>query len=291
MDRDEMEALAEAAAKMGDQPPRPEDYEDGTPPQDVEEAAPDVEVESGGLDGEGFEEPEPLDLDALLGIKDDQTEEEPDERPEEPKKERKQGGADTRIAELAAENKLLKEQQELLIKSRIGDRQEAEHQEPQEELSDEVIEWMKPYYEKLHGATMQELRELKETLEPIRQQAQDKNLAGFIGQHVEGFTDKHMSQLREAFSKIPEGTPEHALYGDGVAGAALLAQDLVRRGALDVGQPKKKQSSPLARRHVTESTDAARQMSGGMSDEEKARRIMSTPNAEFRRLLAEYEVD
>lgn len=233
-----------------------------------------------------------ISLDELLGLKKRQPAREADPEPAQERAGKTAGGdtsdrqpsaIEQRMSEMSDEIRRLKDQNDLLIRRELAthDDQSA-GAEQTEELSDDVRE----YFRKYGLVTKDEVSELQETLKPIREQKQREQLAAFIGNHVEGFRAEHVPALIDAVNSM-EG-PERSLYEDGVAGAVLLAHNLVSRGALDLGK-KKGRVNPLVQRHHSESGGTTANGRDQMDEDAQVRALMAADPEAIRRMVDNLE--
>ncbi len=279
--RDEMAALAKAAEEMGDEPPVIETPKVEEPTVETEPAQENL---SGGLDGGEVEEPadQRIDLDDVLGITPKDTpveqsapvEEEPAPEP---------SAEQQRISELSERLRVAEDQNARFTEQALNrqEPQEQQQAEPEPEIDGEVSDYLKPHIEQYLRNAGISPEQINQQLAPMREQTENVQLADAIAKRVPGFKPEHMETVRDAYSKLPEGSQDRAVYGTGEAGATLLAQDLVSRGALDVGQKKQNKTSPLAKRHHSEAGATQVEDDGG-DDMAKAKRIFDMPDDQFR---------
>jgi hypothetical protein len=232
-----------------------------------------------------------LDLDALLGLKKAEPEEprEPS-GPDAPESSApRPGSLDERMAELAERARKAEEQRDKLIARLIseggGTPQSEETPPAGSELIPETKAFLYPYVEARAREIAEEMvAPLRQDLAPVIEKERDRRLAATISKFVPGLTAEHMPVLHEAFDSITD--PElKAVYGGGVAGAAALAHDLVRRGALDLvnGAPRPR-VNPLTSRHHTEG-GGPRSATGADANDEDAQ-VKALMNLSGDKLLA-----
>ena len=282
-ERDEMARMAEAAENLGDEPPVIEVPKVEEPKVETEPAPDEL---AGGLEGGVSEEPHEgrIDLDELLDIKPKEAaaEEPPKVEAEEAAPEPEPTAVDKRISELTERTRVLQEQNDKFVEQALarGAPGEAPQEEPAPELDGEVEDYMGPYIEKYLKEQGISPEHLKQSMASAAEPSLDARRAEVIAKRVPGFKVEHIAALKDAYNGLPEGSEDREFYGDGAAGLTQLAQDLVSRGALDVGQKKQNQTSPLAGRHRSEAgaTPAATE---GEDDMAKATRLMDMDDAEF----------
>ncbi len=294
---DDIRRMNEAMEQLGDEPPEitvdatPEQVaEVETPTEPAQVAAP--EDLSGGLSEVlGDEQDRPLTVDDILGLN-----KPVESAPAEPKDtgesaspvEESPSGVDKRFAELTSELARLREQNDLLVNQRLKEGSEpvAEPVGDETELNPDVQDYMKPYIKDALGFDPEKLvaenERLRKVTEPLIAQRETEELAGAISRHVEGFDSSHMPELQKAFDGLSE--QEQAEYG-GIQGAALFAQSLVSRGALNVGTKQKQTPRTLSRRMHGETSGAAPIMAGEMSEDDKIKRLNELSGESIRQMV------
>lgn len=244
----------------------------------------------GGLEDAPVIEEDEVDLDEVLGIAPPPVAEEtPPQETEEPEEqpEPQEDGRDKRIAELAEQNRRMREQLDTLVTRELK-RSEAPAEEQQApEVDQEMVDYMTPIVNHIVGP---KLSEQQAATAAVVQAAQEKAMAEFIASKgVEGFSVEHLRVLKDEYDSMPDGSDDRDYYS-GMAGAVMLARDLAEAGKLSVGQPKKTQSAtaPLASRHRSEASGAAPRPAGN-DEEERAKRIMDLPVDEINKILDSWE--
>ena len=282
-EREEMARMAEAAEAITDEQSVIDAMKAAEPV--TEDPAPAKEDLSGGLDTGLTEEPEDntIDLDAILGISPKEPETPETEQAPAPEAPPEPSAEQQRISELSEQLRVSREQNDKFVEKALAGREseQTETAEPTEELDPEMESYMKGYIDNYMEKNGMAPDQFRSALAPIQEQSENQQYAEAIAMRVPGFKAEHMVAVREAYSKFPEGSQEANFYGQGAAGATQLAQDLVSRGALDVGQRKPNKSNPLANRHRSEA-GATPPLTEGEDDMAKAVRIMDIPDDEFR---------
>ena len=292
---DEMRAMAEAVAQMGDEFPMPTEgsqIEPVTPTAAAEAVAvpvADPTADASAHDDEDFVRDGQIDLDAILGI-------EPKKAPEpQPKAEATEPAApkpapeheptpmEKRLSEMAAEIRSLRESNDALTRRALADdkpqQQQAATDDDDGELSPDVVAYLKKY----GVVTREDLSTIQKAVDPLLQQQEDQQIAAFVANHVDGFKAEHMPALYDAINAMSE--QERAWYA-GVQGAALLAASLVKRGALDLGtksktEPAPRTPNPALARHHTEAAGSRPPQSEAEQQLEWARKIAEMPDDQF----------
>jgi len=285
---DEFIEMGEAVEKLGDTPPSAEDIAESQVSSPTEMEADGVpDVLSGGLSGTQDEEDEqPLDLERLFG-----TTKEPKEQVEAgvkettPEPSEPPSGTDARFKDLTEQLRRANEINEAFAKERLGANRDEAPVEVDDGLEPEVSDYLKPYIEREVSARM---AQFEADLKPIRDKSERESIARMIGTKVEGFNDSHVQVLETHISTMSE--EDKALYGQGLAGAVLLARDLADRGVLKLGKQKAK-PSPLASRHQSEMGGRSAATLSEMSEEEQLRRLNSVSGETMRRFLIENGID
>jgi len=296
-DLDDVVEMGEIIDLVGEEPPKPEDYQAEAPPTPQgEEQAPQPEappepedMTTGGLDGPPIDDDEehgPLDLDKVLGItkpaEGDPSPAPTEEQPAEPAPDPEPSATEQRFTDLTERLNKADALNEKLIARALGpEKPEELPAEPPADADDpDVTGYMEPHIERVLAKKFG----LKPgDLDSVMKNQEDQRLATMIGKHVEGFKAENVQSLYDEIGKM--SAEEQTLYRDGGAGAILLAKELQSRGAF--GSPKKQEqrSSSLAKRHQSEATGSTPAGSSDMSDQAKARQLMAMDGDEVLRIL------
>lgn len=274
---DDLIDMGELVSKLGDNGEIPTDLA-APAAEPVQVIEPETHSFSGGLSDAPMPEQDKttVDLDELLGLRKPAAApvEEPRGEPAPESTAPKPGSIEERMAELTARAAKAEADRDRLM-TRLIDGESKGAPPPTEESGPELIPetkgFLDPYIESRAREIAEEMvKPLRDDLAPMIQTARDQRLAESIGKFVPGLKAEHMPVLHEAFDSITD--PElKAVYGNGLAGAAALAHDLVRRGALDlVKDAPKPRVSPLAARHHTEG-GGPRSASGADANDDDAK--------------------
>jgi hypothetical protein len=194
-------------------------------------------------------------------------------------------GLEERLSELAAENRRLREITDTLTRRALSG-EPAPGAAPEGEAFEKSPEVME-YFRQYGVVTKEDLADLQQAVEPLRQQREDQQIAEFVALHVDGFKAEHMPVLYSAIKTMSD--EQKARYA-GVQGAALLASSLVSRGALDLGTEKNTEEpsprpSPLLARHHSEAAGGRDTLHTESDEVAKLRALEKMPDDEFLRML------
>lgn len=284
---DEFAQAAEDMEDLGETPPVI--TQEGEPREESSDESGQFQVAdentSGGL-GERVVEGEdaPFSIEEALGIGTPATEEatpEPaEEKPAEP--EAPDTSIEARLKEMSDRVRHTEEQNRLLTEKLLQpDAPSGEQGATQmPELDQDVVEYMAPY---IKAEVEERIKAIEASVEPIRRESENAALAEQIAEHVDGFSASDMPALFSAFDDIPK--EKRPLYGEGVAGAIILAQKLANEGKF--GQkPKARSSNSLAARHQTESgSGISGYQTGETSEAEKIKRLNNMSDEAVRDIL------
>jgi hypothetical protein len=239
-----------------------------------------------------------LDLDAMLGLSQPAAAPEPERgggQPAPVTSEPPAGSADARIKELTEQLHRERGEKDLLLRHRLGEQPTPEQPPTDAPVLDEPTrDFLKPYIQaEVDRLVAEKVAPMEQELAPLRQQNQDSALAQALSKMVApGFTAEHVKVLHEAYNAVTD--PEQkALYGSGVAGAGILAQHLISRGALDLAgsnNPKPKVNRLVAR-HNTPSGGPAGGMDDGRDEDAKVRAILGADNDAWLSALRRQGID
>lgn len=292
---DELREMARLAEEMGDEfPTAPETEQVNTPqPAANEQQVDQVRAVDTGMDqydapeADGLMMDGQISIDAVLGLKpksapvpepkaDDTAPAAPAAAPD-----HQPTAMEARLAEMAAEIRSLRENNDALTRRALNADQppKAEGTTEAFERNPEVLEYLKNY----GVVTADDLATIRAAVEPLRQQAEDQEIAAFVSQHVDGFKAEHMPALYKAVKEMSDTDKAH--YA-GVQGAALLAASLVKRGALDLGKRKHtEEPNPMLRRMHTEAAGGRPDLSDAAEEMAKVKALMDMPEDQFLRML------
>ncbi len=284
---DEFAQAAEDMKDLGDTPPVI--TQESAPPEETSDESGQFQVAdentSGGLGERAVEgEDAPFSIEEALGISTPATEEAAPEPAEEKPAESEAPDTSTearfkemsdRVRHTEEQNRLLTEK--LLQPDAPSGEQEATHMP---ELDQDVVDYMAPY---IKAEVEERMKAIEASVEPMRRETENAALAEQIAEHVDGFSVSDMPALFSAFDEIPK--EKRPLYGEGVAGAIILAQKLTNEGKF--GQkPKARSSNSLAARHQTESgSGVAGHQTGETSEAEKIKRLNNMSDEAVRDIL------
>ncbi len=245
----------------------------------------------------GSDDPAPLDLDAMLGLSQPVAAPEPEKGGGEPAPETSEppaGSADARIKELTDLLRRERDEKDLLLRRALGDQPAPDQPAADAPVLDEPTrDFLKPYIQaEVDRLVAEKVAPMEQELAPIRQQNQDTQLAEALSKMVApGFTPAHVKVLHEAYNAITD-PDQKALYGSGLAGAGILAHDLISRGVLDLaGSNPKPRVNPLVARHNTPSGGPAGGMDDGRDEDAKVRAILGASNEAWLDALRRQGID
>jgi len=281
---DDVIAMGEAVAQLGDEPPVIE--------EPAPAAAPAQEHTSGGL-GDPLEEQSDnqLDIEELLGLKKAPEGEEPpkqdvpaDDAP--PQEEPAPDSVDQRFAELAGQLKMLREDNARLTARQLQESAPAADEPPKPELEPDMIDYLDPYIEAAVEKRLGErLGKVEKAIEPVVERTHNQQLAEFIGEHVEGFKPSDMKALYAELNSGKLPANKEALYRDGPVGAILLAKELQSRGALGGVKKPTIRENPLAAAHHSETAGFTPASQDDASDDTKVSRLMAMDPQKIRDMV------
>lgn len=177
-------------------------------------------------------------------------------------------GTDKRIAELAEENRRLKESQDRLVekvleaKPGVQDPPNPDDDQgvPFDGYDPSVADYLKQYVDHLTGGKFQQI---EETLQPVTEREHEDRLAGVLTESIEGFKPEMMGQVKTYFEGLPDADrPTYA----GSDGAAIgLVYKMMAEGKLSLTgeqQPAGTPSRPKPAVHTETGTQPMQQGSG-----------------------------
>lgn len=301
--RDDMREMAELAGQIG---------EDGQAPQAAAPTTEQVVERPQVLEPEGSPAPAAveqvgiddtkapaLDLDELLGFGKPEPAPVPEPAGGTAATESSQpapGSVDARLSEMAERLRKAEEDRDKLLKKVLGDSPEPEQPPAGDlpELDPGTADFLQPYIRQAAEAIVNErLGAVEQVVAPLKQQAENQAIVEAISPLVPGLKAEHLPLLEAEYAKITDPNLQ-AIYGNGVAGAALLARDLISRNVLDLGQKPQPQPrvSPLAGRHSVVAGGAGSSANQGTGDEDAAiKRLMSADPHAFLNALRANGVD
>jgi hypothetical protein len=222
-----------------------------------------------------------ISLDQLLGLGDEpEATREPEPKGEDGEEEEPKGRRD-RISELSEQLNAERRRNDELV-NRLLDRRPDNTESDDGVQPEELSPATKEYFKKYGLVTKEEVSGLLNDLEPVMKRVKDERIAAAIAAHVDGFTVQNMPALYKAMADAPE--QKRALYEEGLAGAVILARDLVGGGSPDTAG-KRRTGSSLASRHHSEAGSSSRRDNEVDGEAEKLRRIESLTAEQIHALL------
>ena len=294
---DDVIAMGEAVAQLGDEPPvieepAPVAAPEEAPPEPQPETVPAQESTSGGL-GETLEgeSDNQLDIEELLGLNKAPEGEEPPKQdvPVEaapPQEEPAPGSIEARFAELTGQVQRLTEDNARLAARQLQESAPAADETPKPELEQDMVDYLNPYIDDaVEKRVLERLGKVEKAIEPVVEQSHNQQLAAVIGKHVDGFKSSDMNALYAELNSGRLSEQETALYRDGPAGAILLAKELQSRGALGGVKKPTIRENPLAAAHHSETAGFTPASQDDASDDTKVSRLMAMDPQKIRDMV------
>ena len=186
------------------------------------------------------------------------------------------------------------EEREMLLRRALGDQTTPDQPPTDAPVLDEATrEFLKPYIQaEVDKVVAEKVAPMEQELAPMRQQQQDAALAEALSKMVApGFTPEHVKVLHAAYNAVTD-PDQKALYGNGLAGAGILAHNLISRGVLDLaGSKPKPRVNPLVARHNSPSGGPAGGMDDGRDEDARVRAILGADNEAWLAALRKQGID